>query len=233
MVAKLSLSYRKINGLKNIENVKEAKLKNNDKLVMQRIPLKRGQIKGGLLSQSAVMLTTANGVDTQPVLRGVWVLENILGSPVSDPPNDVPALTPDTQGATNPRELLSKHTAVASCASCHKKIDPLGFLFENFDPVGRWRSTWPKSKKTIDSTVVLEDGTKIKGVRDFKRYMLKNIDVFSVCLSKKLMTYATGRAPNYSEVKEIKAIVRANHLKDKGFRSLFLDLILSRTFRSK
>ena len=95
-------------------------------------------------------VTTANGVDTQPVLRGVWVLDNILGMPSPPPPNNVPALTPDTAGAKTPRELLAAHTKEPSCAVCHKRIDPFGFVLENFDPVGRWREEWPKSHTPIE-----------------------------------------------------------------------------------
>ena len=199
----------------------------------QKITLERDGRYGGLLSMSAVMTTTANGVDTQPVLRGVWILENILGMPVPEPPNDVPALTPDTRGAKTPRDILAAHTKKSSCMTCHKKIDPLGFVLENFDPVGRWREKWPDSKAIIDSSVTLPDGTKIEDVIGLKRWMLTNIDIFSKCLAVKLMIYATGREPSYIEVKEIEGIVKANRNNKQGFQDLFLDLILSKTFRSK
>jgi hypothetical protein len=182
---------------------------------------------------SAVMTATANGVDTQPVLRGVWVLENILGLPVPKPPENVPALTPDIQGAETPRDILAAHTNNSSCMKCHKKIDPLGFLLENFDPVGRWRDKWPKSGRLIDASATLQDGSKVEDVIGLKRWMVTNIDLFSKCLAVKLMIYATGREPSYIEVKEIEGIVKANLENNKGFQDLFLDLILSKTFRSK
>ncbi|MCM8537194.1 MAG: DUF1588 domain-containing protein [Lentisphaeraceae bacterium] len=199
----------------------------------QRLMIERGQKNGGLLGQSAIMMATANGVDTQPVVRGVWVLENVLGTPPPEPPKNVPALTPDTQGATTPRELLSKHTNNAACASCHTKIDPVGFVFENFDPVGRWRTEWPKSKKTIDASGELMDGTKIHDILDFKKWLVTNIDMFSVCLAEKLMIYGTGRVPNYSEKKEIEQIVKTNAKNGNGFKDLMLSLIQSKTFRTK
>jgi hypothetical protein len=174
-------------------------------------------------------MATANGVDTQPVLRGVWVLENILGAPPPPPPKAVPALTPDTNGATTPRELLAAHTTEKSCAACHKRIDPVGFALENFDPVGRWRDKWPGVDVPVDASSVLPDGTRIKDVIDLKRWIVENIDQFSSCLAAKLMTYATGRVPNYSERKEIDAIVKAN----ANFRDLLLALIQSETFRTK
>ena len=199
---------------------------------IQRVNLSQGGRVGGLLGQSAIMLTTANGVDTQPVLRGVWVLENIIGMPPPEAPEDVPALTPDIRGATTPRELLSAHTKEAACAGCHKRIDPVGFVLENYDPVGRWREVWPKSKKKIDPTAVLPDGTKIKDVTELKKWLVENIDFFGLCLSEKLMTYATGRIPNYAERKELESIVSLNIDREKGFQDLLLDLIQSKTFRN-
>ncbi|MGI9442423.1 MAG: DUF1588 domain-containing protein [Rubripirellula sp.] len=200
---------------------------------IKRIKLQRGSRVGGLLGQSAIMMATANGVDTQPVLRGVWVLENILGTPPPEPPKDVPALTPDTRGTTTPREMLTAHTQDAACAACHKRIDPVGFALENFDPVGRWRKEWPKTNKTIDASAILADGTKIQDVVDLKRWLVANIDPFSQCVAEKLMTYATGRVPNYAERKELADIVRANRESAGGFRDLVLALIESKTFRTK
>jgi len=159
-------------------------------------------------------------------------LENIIGMPPPEAPEDVPALTPDIRGATTPRELLSAHTKEAACAGCHKRIDPVGFVLENYDPVGRWREVWPKSKKKIDPTGVLPDGTKIKDVTELKKWLVENIDSFGLCLSEKLMTYATGRIPNYAERKELESIVSLNIDREKGFQDLLLDLIQSKTFRN-
>jgi len=212
---------------------------------LQRISLERGGRYGGVLGQAAVLMATANGVDTQPVIRGVWVLENILGSPPPPPPKAVPAITPDTTGAKTPRDLLAAHASEVSCAGCHKKIDPIGFALENYDPVGRWREHYPiytQDKKgqpvteegaLIDASGQLPDGTPIKDAIDLKLWIVENIDQFSECLAEKLMTYATGRHPNYAERKEIAAIVEANHAKGNGFRDLLLALIDSETFRTK
>ena len=200
---------------------------------LHRVKLNRGGRYGGVLGNAAVMMATANGVDTQPVVRGVWVLENILGTPPPPPPKSVPALTPDTQGATTPRDLLSAHTSETSCAGCHRKIDPVGFVLENFDPVGKWRETWPIIDRKIDASSTLPDGTEIKDYLDFKAWLVENIDMFSECLAEKLLTYATGRVPNYSERKEIEAIVALNTIDGNGFRDLLLSLIDSQTFRTK
>jgi hypothetical protein len=200
---------------------------------LHRVQLSRGGRYGGVLGNAAVMMATANGVDTQPVLRGVWVLENIMGMPPPPPPKSVPALTPDTQGATTPRDLLSAHTSETSCAGCHRKIDPVGFVLENFDPVGRWREKWPVIDQKIDASSTLPDGTKIKDYLDFKAWLVENIDLFSECLAEKLLTYATGRVPNYSERKEIESIVALNSIDGNGFRDLLFALIDSKTFRTK
>jgi hypothetical protein len=202
-------------------------------LKIERLPIERGSRHGGLLGQSAIMMATANGVDTQPVVRGVWVLENILGTPPLEPPKDVPALTPDTQSATTPRELLARHTADAACATCHRRIDPIGLMLENFGPVGNWRETWPKSGKAIDPSSVLPDGTQIDDVIDFKLWVVDHIDLFSNCLAQKQMTYATGRVLSHSEKHEIESIVKTNHLKGNRFKDLVLDLIESKTFQTK
>jgi len=199
---------------------------------IERLPVQRGGVRGGLLGQSAILMATANGVDTQPVLRGVWVLERILGIPLPPVPNNVPALTPDTQGAKTPRDLLAAHTATASCTGCHRHIDPLGLVLENFDPVGGWRDVWPTGTK-IDPTGKLPDGTEIAGYTDLKKWIADNSDIFARCLSEKLMIYATGRIPSYAEKKEIAAIVGKIGKEQGGFRDLLLALMESKTFRTR
>ncbi|MBM3792507.1 MAG: DUF1588 domain-containing protein [Acidobacteria bacterium] len=198
-----------------------------------RLPLERGGRHGGLLGMAATMIATANGVDTQPVLRGVWMLDKILGIPPPAPPNDVPALTPGIGGATTPRELLAAHTKEPRCASCHTTIDPFGFVLENYDPVGRWRDTWPKSKKPIQASVVLPDGTAVRDAVELKRWLVANIDLFSAAFGEKLLTYATGRAPNFAERKEIQSIAADMRRTGGGARDLALALIGSKTFRTR
>lgn len=228
---------KKIYGLKDGYNKKSRSL--------QRVSLERGSRHGGVLGQAAVMMATANGVDTQPVIRGVWVLENIIGDPPPPPPMAVPAITPDTTGAKSPKDLLKAHASETSCAGCHKKIDPIGFALENFDAVGRWRTHYPidttnaKGQRVtedgpeIDSTGQLPDGTQLNDVTDLKRWLVANVDQFSECLSEKLLTYATGRPPNYVERKEIEHIVESNHANGNGFKDLLLALIQSESFLTK
>ena len=186
-------------------------------------------------------MATANGVDTEPVSRGVWMLENVLGDAPPPPPKNVPAITPDTRGAKTIRELLDAHRSDESCARCHVKMDPLGYVLENFDPVGRWRTHYPiydkKGKATdgpkIDATGTMPDGYAFTHVNDLKRYVVENLDQFANCLAEKLMTYATGRTLTYADREAIKPIVAANLENKEGLRDLFIALLGSEVFLKK
>ncbi|MEW4486559.1 DUF1592 domain-containing protein [Thalassoglobus sp. JC818] len=211
---------------------------------LTRVTVSRLSNKGGLLCMPAVMMATANGVDTQPVLRGVWVLENILGSPPPDPPNAVPALTPDTTGANSPKERLAAHMQEASCASCHREIDPLGFVLENFDPIGRWRTSYPvytevdgKVRTTdgliVDATGTLPDGSPLANVTDLKQWLIENPKPFTQCLSEKMLTYATGRSLSYRERQLISELIDEQSNEEVRLKSLLLELVDSPIFRTK
>jgi hypothetical protein len=205
---------------------------------LKRVTIPRDGRAGGILSMPAVMMATANGVDTQPVLRGVWLMENVLGTPPPEPPKGVPALPPDTAEAKGPRAKLEAHMADSSCARCHKEIDPLGFVLENYDPVGRWRSTYPSVGKKnkgmpIDASGVMPDGTKLKDVTDLKRFLVKHPEFVTKCISEKLLTYATGRSLNYREKKIIEEIALENIKQGNGFRDLLLELISSEVFLAR
>lgn len=225
----------------NVYRLKEGFNRKDKK--MQRIRLERGTPVGGLLGQAAVMMATANGVDTQPVVRGAWVLENLMGDPVPPPPQAVPAITPDTTGARTPRELLLAHASDKSCAMCHRRMDPIGFALENLDAVGRWRENYVRWEvddrgrnvaqpgAAIDSSGNLPDGTPIRDVKDLKQWLVEHVEDFSCCVSEKLMTYATGRVPTYAERREIADLVEVNRQAKGGFRDLLIALIQSRTFR--
>jgi mono/diheme cytochrome c family protein len=217
------------------------KSRKNDNSKMVRVPLERGGRVGGILGMAGVMTATANGVDTQPVLRGVWVLENILGDPAPPPPGSVPALTPDTSQAKTPREMLAAHMAEESCAGCHKKIDPVGFVLESFDPVGRWRSEYPPPRNSdkkeknaglpVETKGKLTDGTVLNDVTDLKQYLRADIAPFAECISEKLLTYATGRTMNYSDHKLIRKTVQEVRQKEGGFQDLLIALVNSESFR--
>jgi hypothetical protein len=219
------------------------KSKKSDNKQMVRVALEPGGYFGGLLGMAGIMTATANGVDTQPVLRGVWVLENILGDPLPPPPGSVPALTPETGNAVSPRELLAAHMAEESCAGCHKKIDPVGFVLESFDPIGRWRTEYPapRSSNKMDKEIglpvetdgKLTDGTVLNDVTDLKSYLRNDISPFAECISEKLLTYATGREMSYSDHKLIRQIVEKTQKNGGGFQDLLLALVNSESFRTK
>ena len=212
---------------------------------MRRVPLERGHRHAGILGQASVMMATANGVDTQPVLRGAWLLKNIFGDPPPEPPTNVPAIEPDTSGAKSIRDLLARHQADANCASCHHRIDPPGFALENFDPVGRWRDFYPVYRKKsdgkfavnnglpVDAVSEMIDGTKLNDVTDLKRYLVNNIDQFATCLAEKLLTYATGRRLSFGDLNQIERIVSEVRKSGNGFQDLLIALVLSKSFRTK
>ena len=125
---------------------------------VRKVALSDGAQRGGLLTQAAVLKVTANGTNTSPVIRGAWVLERILGTPPPRPPDNVAALEPDTRGATTIRQQLAKHRQIASCASCHVKIDPPGFALESFDVIGGWRENY---RSTGNGEPVFVEGRKM------------------------------------------------------------------------
>ncbi len=221
---------------------------------MRRVTFERGGRHGGLLGLAAVMMATANGVDTHPVLRGVWLLDNIFGDPAPEPPADVPAIAPDTSGTHTIRNQLAAHRADPSCARCHDRIDPLGMVLENFDPVGRWREHYPvytqppdgseeleeeyystvgkgvRAGPAVDSVGVLEDGTRLEDVADLKRFLLEHTDMFSRCLTGKLLVYATGRPLNFNDRRVVDRIVGTAAARGNGFRDLIVAVVLSESF---
>ncbi|MCP4785359.1 MAG: DUF1592 domain-containing protein [Fuerstiella sp.] len=158
---------------------------------LQRVSLQSGT-RGGLLGQGAFLTASANGVDTSPVVRGIYVLEKVLGSPPPPPPPDVPTIEPDIRGATTLREQLVKHREIATCAACHRKIDPMGFALENFDAIGAWRDEYEK-KLPIDAAGKLPTGDAFSNVPEFRKLMLDRSEQFNRCLTEKLLTYALGR----------------------------------------
>ncbi len=221
---------------------------------MRRVTFEQGGRDGGLLSLASVMMATANGVDTQPVERGVWLLENIFGRPTPPPPPDVPAIAPDTSGTSTVRLQLNAHRADPACAQCHNHIDPLGMVLENFDPVGRWRTSYPvytkppdgaeKLEKEFYSTIgeghtagppvdavgILADGTRLEDVGDLKHYVLDHMDLFSVCVARKLLVYATGRPLSYGDGKVANEVAVDVKTEDGGFRDMVIALVQSKAF---
>ena len=174
-----------------------------------------GSQRGGLLSQASVLTATSNGIETSPVLRGVWILENLLGTPPSPPPPDVEPLEPDIRGATTIRELMAKHRKVETCNECHRHIDPPGFALENYDPIGAWRGKYGPDKPAIDPSDTMSDGTYFATFAEFKEILTGKKEQFAHCLTEKMLTYATGRTLEATDEPEIERIVHS--LKEQGY----------------
>jgi len=180
----------------------------------RKISLPPNLLRGGLLGQASVLTTTSNGVETSPVVRGVWILENILGTPPPSPPPDVEPLEPDIRGATTIREQLAKHRTVSTCNDCHRKIDPLGFALENYDPIGTYRATY-KRRKEIETAGELPSGEKFENIVQLKSILKQRKDQFAHCLTEKMLTYATGRTLTHKDRPVVEAIV--NNLSKSGY----------------
>jgi hypothetical protein len=198
----------------------------------RRVTLEPRHRRGGLLGHGSVLTLTSNGVETQPVRRGVWVLENLLGTPPSPPPPDVQPVEPDTRGVRTIRELMEKHRSNPTCHECHRKIDPIGLGLENFDAVGRYRSQYSK-RLPIDATGEMPDGTAFEGVDGIKRYLVARPGQFTRSLTEKMMTYALGRRVTFSDRTDLDAIVTALGRGGYGLRDLVQQVAQSEAFRTR
>jgi len=185
---------------------------------MRRVAV-NGTTRGGLLGQGAFLTTSANGVDTSPVIRGIYVAERILGYTPSPPPPNVPAIEPDIRSATTIRELLEKHRAAPKCAECHRKIDPYGFALENFDAIGGWRENYAP-QQTIDASGELASGETYHGPAEFRTLLAGRETQFIRALTTKLLAYATGREITRHDRSEVERIVRETQTSDQGLRDL-------------
>ena len=189
--------------------------------------------RGGIFTQPGLMTATANGVETSPVIRGVWVLENVLGTPPSPPPPDVEPLPTNTREATSVRELLQLHRKNEACFSCHVKIDPMGFPFENFDVVGRWRDKYRRARDPIDTSATLANGKEIADIVEFKKMLLERKDLVIRCLANKMLTYATGRQLEAADRGEVDRILEKLSKKENRLRDLVNLVVNSEIFLSK
>jgi hypothetical protein len=205
----------------------------------QRVSLTGSRQRGGLLGMAGVLTVSANGVETSPVTRGVWVSENILGIKPPPPPDVVPAIEPDVSGATTIRERLAKHRSDPTCNECHRKIDPLGFGLETFDPIGRWRETYPKPKSKapapkVDSTGEFGSGQTYADFHDFKTILVASrTDLFTRHLIKQVLSYSTGRHLEPSDEFVIEDILQAVKQDGYGLRTLIVESLASEIFRSR
>ncbi|MFT5467412.1 MAG: hypothetical protein ACI8UO_002516 [Verrucomicrobiales bacterium] len=189
--------------------------------------------RGGIFTLPGIMTATANGVDTSPVVRGAWVLENLLGTPPPPPPPDVEPLATDTREAQTIREQLDLHRKHEACNSCHRKIDPMGFAFENFDVVGRWRDQYKGVREPIDSSATLSNGEEIADIVEFKKMLVARKPQVIRCLTEKMLTYAIGRQLEPADRGEVDRIVAELNREGDGLRDLVHLIAQSEVFRTK
>ena len=188
----------------------------------------------GLLGQGSILAATAYPTRTSPVLRGKWVLENLLGTPPPLPPPDVPSLEETTVdgAALSMREAMEQHRANPVCASCHRLMDPPGFALEQFDAVGRYR-TRNEANAPIDASGVLPDGTAFEGAAGLREALLGRPDLFVTTLTEKLLIYALGRGVEHHDAPAIRAIAREAAANGHRFSSLILGVIKSPPFQMR
>ncbi|HJZ55251.1 MAG TPA: DUF1592 domain-containing protein [Gemmataceae bacterium] len=198
----------------------------------RRVALEPGSERGGLLRHGSVLTVTSYATRTSPVIRGKWVLENLLGTPPPPPPPNVPALEDNTVSAALPvRERLAKHRANAACARCHNLIDPTGFALENFDAVGRWRTL--EEGQPVDASGGLPDGSRFTGVAGLEEALLKRPDLFVGTLTEKLLTFGLGRGVEYYDGPAVREVVRAARARGYRFSALIEAIVTSTPFQMR
>lgn len=187
----------------------------------------------GLLGQGSILALTSHAERTSPVVRGKWILENILGTPVPPPPPDVPPLQGNQEGQKprTMREQMAEHRANPVCASCHKAMDSIGFAMENFDAVGAWRTQ--DSGNPIDASGELADGTKIDGVVSLRNALVSRPQLFAGTVTKKLLAYALGRGLDYHDMPTVRAILRDASRDNYRFSTLILGVVHSTPFQMR
>jgi hypothetical protein len=199
----------------------------------RRVNFGPDSVRGGLLRQGSVLTVTSYATRTSPVIRGKWVLDNILGIPPPPPPASVPALKEKTGGGKDLsiREKMAQHRDNPACSGCHQLMDPVGFSFENYDAVGRWRTV--DDGKQIDVAGSLPDGTKFEGLSGLQKALLARPDAFVNRLTEKLLTYALGRGVEPYDAPSIRKIVRESETQDFRFSALIAGIVNSTPFQMR
>lgn len=195
----------------------------------RRVDLGADRVRGGLLRQGSVLMVTSYATRTSPVIRGKWVLENLLGTPPPPPPANVPALRDNTVSSSlSVRQRLAEHRANPACAGCHDRMDPVGFALENFDAVGRWRTT--EEGRPVDATGGLPDGSRFEGVGGLEQALLRRPELFVGTLSEKLLTFALGRVVEPYDAPAVRRIVREAGERGHRFSSIVEAIATSTPF---
>ncbi len=198
----------------------------------RRVPLEPGSERGGLLRHASLLTVTSYATRTSPVIRGKWILENLLGTPPPPPLPDVPALDDNTVSASlSVRQRLAQHRANAACASCHNVMDPVGFSLENFDAIGRWRTL--EEGQPVDASGGLPDGSQFVGVSGLEEGLLKRPELFVGTFTEKLLTFALGRGIEPSDGPAVREIVRAARAADFRFSALIGGIVSSVPFQMR
>ncbi len=189
----------------------------------------------GLLGKGGVLMTTSYANRTAPVIRGAWVLENILGTPPAAPPPDVEGFKENKEGekAHTVREIMEQHRAKPSCNACHGVMDPLGFALENFDAIGEWRSQDRFAGTAIDASGQLIDGTAVSGPIDLRKALMRRPEQFVQTMTEKLMTYALGRSVEYYDMPAVRQIVRDAARDNYRFSSIVMGIVRSAPFQMR
>ena len=200
----------------------------------RRISLDQASPRRGLLGQGSFLTVSSIATRTSPVMRGKWILQNLLGAPPPEPPAGVEVnleADPKARKPTTLRERLELHRTQPVCASCHKIMDPIGFSLENFDLIGKWRDN--DSGVPIDSSGVLVDGTPVRSVSDLRKALLSRSDAFVTTTMERLMTYALGRSVEYTDMPSLRAIVRDSGKNDYRFSTMIVGVVKSPAFQMK
>jgi hypothetical protein len=189
----------------------------------------------GLLGKGAVLTVTSYANRTAPVLRGAWILENVMGTPPAAPPPDVEGFPENKDGekARSVREIMETHRAKPACASCHGIMDPLGFALENFDAIGEWRGADRWAGTPIDAAGRLVDGTPVGGPADLRNALLRRPDQFVQTVTEKLMTYGLGRRVEYYDMPAVRKIVRDAARDNYRFSSIVMGIVKSAPFQMR
>jgi len=189
----------------------------------------------GLLGKGSVLMVTSYANRTAPVLRGAWILENIIGTPPAAPPPDVEGFKENKEGEKpkTVREIMMLHRSKSSCNGCHGVMDPLGFAFENFDAIGEWRTKDRWAGTAIDASGQLADGTPVNGPIDVRNALMKRPEQFVQTMTEKLMTFALGRSVEYYDMPAVRKIVRDAARDNYSFSSIVMGIVSSAPFQMR